>query len=245
MTLAMLTSSRWRVSEHSSTERRTATWSGKARARRRPRRPRRPCDAAQPEDGRALHVRAKAQAVHQSSVQRWSGDAGHGDEEEMVDVARLESRRVEGVADGLLTQLEGHTVEGLVALEEPPEREVLLERERQEAAAHLHGAVELLDALDVEMLARPVLPEERDQLLLVHPVRRQRRAHAAKPRSTRRRHAPRGLTDPRGGRQHGGCGSFRWRPWEPEGRAASRAPTSAGGRRAKTGWRSARWRARG
>ena len=78
----------------------------------------------------------------------------------MVDVAWLQPRGVEGAPDGLLAHLEGHAVEGIVALREALQRSILVDGQRQVPAAHLHRAVQLLDALEVEVLARPERAED-------------------------------------------------------------------------------------
>ena len=80
-------SSRWRVSEQSSTESSTATSSGKgAHVVGGARDAGRAGDAAEAEDRHPLDARRQPQAVDQAGVDRGRRDAGDGDEEEGVDV---------------------------------------------------------------------------------------------------------------------------------------------------------------
>src|SRR5262249_61713736 len=99
----------------------------------------------------------------------------------MVDIPGEKSGSIERPSYGPFAQLEGHTLECVVALGETLQRSVLLEREGEVPAAHLHRTVQIFDALDVEMLASPQFAEDADQRLLIDPVRVQSGPDAAHP----------------------------------------------------------------
>src|SRR5262249_30649669 len=83
-----------------------------------PRRSRGARHAAQPKNGRSLHVLTKAEAVDEASVDAGSRDAGDRHEEDVIDVARREAYRVERVSRGALPQIEGDVDPRVVAFAE-------------------------------------------------------------------------------------------------------------------------------
>ena len=108
------------------------------------------------------------------------------------------------------------------------QRAVLLERQGEVAASHLHRAVQLLDALEVEVLASPQFPEGGDQRLLVDPVRGQRGADAATPTGQETdAMVDEGPNRPRpGGATAVGASVDAQLAGAVTGRASSRAPTT-------------------
>ncbi len=179
-TFATERSFRWSVSEQSSTERSTPTSPGKARSTSDDAgEARRAGDAAEAEDGDPLHVRPHPQAVHEPGVERRRGEPGDGHEVEVVHVAGAEARGRERPGDRVGAQVEGHPDPGVVRLLEGVERRVLGERQGEEPPTHPDGPVQLVEALRVEVLLRPVLPQCTEDGLLVRVVGRERPAHGA------------------------------------------------------------------
>jgi hypothetical protein len=92
MTLAIERSWSCSVSEQSSTESSTGDVIGeRPQVVGRARGSGGSADAPESEDRRALHVRPHAEAVDHFDLDARGGDAGHGVEEDVVDVARDES----------------------------------------------------------------------------------------------------------------------------------------------------------
>ncbi len=129
--------------------------------------------AAEPEDRRPLHGRLQAEPVHEPRIDGGRRDAGHGDEEEVIDVARRESGPRERVQHRLGAQLLRDLDEGVVRLLKGVEPGVGVERQGEVAPGHLHGAVQVLQTLDVEVLLGPQAAQRPDELLLVEVVPRQ------------------------------------------------------------------------
>ena len=86
-------------------------------------------DAAETEDGRALDVSGKGQAVDEAGVDGGAGDAGDGGEEDGGDVGCGDAGALEGADDGALGEREGGGDPGVVGGAEAYEGGVGLERE--------------------------------------------------------------------------------------------------------------------
>src|SRR5205814_6860659 len=146
-------------------------------------------DATQTEDRDALHVRAQRHPVDQTRIDRWSREAGDGNEVQVVDVARGYVRAEQRLLQRAFAEIHGGGDPRVVPLGEGIELQVALDRQRQVSAADAHGSVELLQAIDVEVLLGPLRAERVEQRLLIDVVGRKsgrggndvRLAHALPP----------------------------------------------------------------
>ena len=100
---AMLASSRWMVSEHSSTDEQHRDAVGvAAQVVVQPGDAGRAGDAAQPEDRQPLDVGAQPEARHEPRLDARGGDAGHRGGDDEVDVGGGQAGRGQGRGDGLV-----------------------------------------------------------------------------------------------------------------------------------------------
>ena len=123
----------------------------------------------------------RRQAVHQPGVDRGRRDAGDGDEDQGVDVGDAEPGALEAVEHGASADLLGDADPGVVRLAPGGQRLVLLDRQRQMAAADQDVAMQRLEALEVEVALAPGAAEGGEERLLVVVVRRKRRADGGDP----------------------------------------------------------------
>ena len=140
--------------------------------------PRRPGDAAEPEDGRPLHVRAEPEALHEPRVDRGRRKPRHGHEDQMLDVRGLEVGAHERGSHRFLAEVRRSRDPGVVAGRERAQLAVAFERQGQMPPRDLHGAVQLLEPRGVEMLLRPGVAEGGDERLLIDVMLGQHRRRA-------------------------------------------------------------------
>ncbi len=149
----------------------------------RARRPGGAGDAAEPEERRPLHVGAEPEPARDARADARDRDPRHGREEDVVHVASPHVRGLERARDGLAPELERGLHPDVVPLGEGVEREVVVQGQREVARLDAERAVERLQALARELLARPGREELGESLLPLRDVRGQR---GARPEHDRR-----------------------------------------------------------
>ena len=95
------------------------------------------------------------------------------DEIEVIDLRRRDVRGEQGAAHRIRARRHGGFDPRRVPRREGLQLAVGLERERQVPPSHPHGAVKLLQPLQVEVLLAPQLPESGEQRVLLDVVGRQ------------------------------------------------------------------------
>ncbi len=170
---AALGSSRWTVSEQSSTDTSTATDVGGA-----PQIVVQAGDAggagqaAQPEQRHPLDVGPQPDAGGDPGVDRRHRHAGHGREHDQVDVLRRQTGLVQSAQQRLAAEFDGDRDERVVGGGEAVEAGIAIERQRQVPGRHLRALVQPAGHRAGAALGQAQLGEQVGQLRLGVAVRR-------------------------------------------------------------------------
>ena len=131
---------------------------------------RRSRDASQPEDRSALDFLAHPERADHASVDARYGDAGDGDEEQVIDFASVHAGPLECDFSGRGSDFGRHPRPRFVGLGEGVERDVLLDRQGEMTPGDSERALDFVEAAQIRPSLLPKLPKARGKLFLIDVV---------------------------------------------------------------------------